>query len=110
MADPKIKEYRGRIVKNTGDGMLVEFPRVVDAVSFCSVLTGDARFLPRFLLLLGELAMCLGEAGEVAPGLATVVDSTGPADSRRSPGSCEPPPASRGRGEIKIELRRRASF
>ncbi len=74
MADPKIKEYRGRIVKNTGDGMLVEFPRVVDAVSFCSVLTGDARFLPRFLLLLGELAMCLGEAGEVAPGLATVVE------------------------------------
>ena len=30
--DPKIKEHRGRIVKNTGDGMLVEFPSVVDAV------------------------------------------------------------------------------
>src|SRR6266851_46033 len=30
--DPKIKEYRGRIVKNTGDGMLVEFGSVVDAV------------------------------------------------------------------------------
>src|SRR5437899_11739217 len=32
LIDPKIKEHRGRIVKNTGDGMLVEFPSVVDAV------------------------------------------------------------------------------
>src|SRR6516162_2259794 len=30
--DPKIEEHRGRIVKNTGDGLLVEFPSVVDAV------------------------------------------------------------------------------
>jgi adenylate cyclase len=30
--DPKLREYRGRIVKTTGDGMLVEFPSVVDAV------------------------------------------------------------------------------
>ncbi|HMD63803.1 MAG TPA: adenylate/guanylate cyclase domain-containing protein [Stellaceae bacterium] len=30
--DPKIKEHRGRIVKNTGDGMLAEFSSVVDAV------------------------------------------------------------------------------
>ncbi|HEV3229715.1 MAG TPA: adenylate/guanylate cyclase domain-containing protein, partial [Solirubrobacteraceae bacterium] len=32
LVDPKIKEHRGRIVKNTGDGMLAEFPSVVDAV------------------------------------------------------------------------------
>jgi TolB-like protein/class 3 adenylate cyclase len=32
LVNPKIKEHRGRIVKNTGDGMLVEFPSVVDAV------------------------------------------------------------------------------
>jgi adenylate cyclase len=30
--DPKITDYRGRIVKNTGDGALVEFASVVDAV------------------------------------------------------------------------------
>src|SRR5260370_42562352 len=33
LVDPKIKEHRGRIVKNTGDGMLAEFASVVDAVS-----------------------------------------------------------------------------
>src|SRR6516162_1059646 len=32
LTDPKIKEHRGRIVKTTGDGLLVEFASVVDAV------------------------------------------------------------------------------
>ena len=34
--DPKITDHRGRIVKNTGDGALVEFASVVDAVR-CAV-------------------------------------------------------------------------
>jgi adenylate cyclase len=34
--DPKITDHRGRIVKNTGDGALVEFGSVVDAVR-CAV-------------------------------------------------------------------------
>ncbi|MBD9638749.1 tetratricopeptide repeat protein [Ensifer sp. ENS07] len=33
MADAKINEHQGRIVKVTGDGMLVEFPSVVNAVA-----------------------------------------------------------------------------
>jgi adenylate cyclase len=36
LIDPKIAQYGGRIVKTTGDGMLVEFPSVVDAVQ-CAV-------------------------------------------------------------------------
>ena len=36
LVDPKINEHRGRIVKTTGDGMLVEFASVVDALR-CAV-------------------------------------------------------------------------
>jgi adenylate cyclase len=36
LIDPAIAEHRGRIVKTTGDGMLVEFASVVDAVR-CAV-------------------------------------------------------------------------
>ena len=36
LVDPKITEHRGRIVKTTGDGMLVEFVSVVDTVR-CAV-------------------------------------------------------------------------
>src|ERR1700746_3978190 len=32
LVEPKIKEHRGHTVKNTGDGLLAEFPSVVDAV------------------------------------------------------------------------------
>ena len=32
LIDPKFREHRGRIVKTTGDGLLVEFGSVVDAV------------------------------------------------------------------------------
>jgi adenylate cyclase len=36
LVDPKISEHHGRIVKTTGDGLLVEFASVVDAVR-CAV-------------------------------------------------------------------------
>jgi len=36
LIEPKITEHRGRVVKNTGDGFLAEFPSVVDAVR-CAV-------------------------------------------------------------------------
>jgi adenylate cyclase len=36
LVDPKIDEHHGRMVKTTGDGVLVEFPSVVDAVR-CAV-------------------------------------------------------------------------
>jgi adenylate cyclase len=33
LVDPAIAEHKGRIVKTTGDGMLVEFASAVDAVT-----------------------------------------------------------------------------
>src|SRR5262245_66465712 len=36
VVDPTVTEHHGRVVKNTGDGVLVEFASVVDAVR-CSV-------------------------------------------------------------------------
>jgi adenylate cyclase len=36
LVDPKLSEHRGRLVKTTGDGLLVEFASVVDAVH-CTV-------------------------------------------------------------------------
>jgi adenylate cyclase len=36
LIDPKIAEHRGRVVKTTGDGILIEFPSVVEALG-CAV-------------------------------------------------------------------------
>jgi class 3 adenylate cyclase len=41
LSDPKVKEHRGRIVKTTGDGLLIEFASVVDAVR-CAVQVQEA--------------------------------------------------------------------
>src|SRR5258708_4655490 len=41
LIDPKIAEHHGRIVKTTGDGMLVEFASVVDAVR-CAIAVQQA--------------------------------------------------------------------
>ena len=36
LIDPVVKENRGRLVKTTGDGLLLEFASVVDAIT-CAV-------------------------------------------------------------------------
>src|SRR5262245_45214338 len=38
LVDPKIAEHRGRLVKTTGDGLLVEFGSVVDALQCASAI------------------------------------------------------------------------
>jgi adenylate cyclase len=71
--DPKIREHHGRIVKTTGDGMLVEFPSVVDAVR-CAVeiqramvdrnaeLPEDKRITFRIGINLGDV---IAEGGDI---------------------------------------------
>jgi TolB-like protein/class 3 adenylate cyclase len=66
LIDPKIREHRGRIVKTTGDGILAEFPSVVDAVR-CAVelqramvdrdaqIPGDKRIIFRMGINLGDI-------------------------------------------------------
>jgi adenylate cyclase len=41
--EPKVREHRGRVVKNTGDGALVEFGSVVDAVRCALEVQGRLR-------------------------------------------------------------------
>jgi adenylate cyclase len=43
LTDVKIAEHRGRVVKLTGDGMLVEFPSVVNAVTCAAEIQGKMR-------------------------------------------------------------------
>lgn len=43
LVDSKIAEYQGRIVKLTGDGILVEFPSVVNAVECASKIQREMR-------------------------------------------------------------------
>src|SRR5438067_11994320 len=68
LVDPKISEHNGRIVKLTGDGMLVEFPSVVSAVA-CAVevqrgmqernadVPGDRRIQFRIGINLGDVVV-----------------------------------------------------
>jgi adenylate cyclase len=43
LVDPAISEHNGRIVKTTGDGMLVEFASAVDAVNCAMAVQGEMR-------------------------------------------------------------------
>jgi class 3 adenylate cyclase len=45
LIDPKIADHKGRIVKTTGDGLLVEFASVVEAVA--SALADEVTYCAR---------------------------------------------------------------
>ena len=41
--EPKVEQFGGRIVKTTGDGQLLEFPSVVDALKYSAELQQGMR-------------------------------------------------------------------
>jgi|GEM_PF-204077 len=92
LIDPKIAECRGRIVKTTGDGMLVEFASVVEAVA-CAVsiqtnmrtreteIEQDSRIRYRIGINLGDLLLdgddILGDGVNIAARLEAMSDPGG---------------------------------
>ena len=95
--DPKIAEHRGRIVKSTGDGLLVEFASAVDAVR-CAVdvqrevaereaeVPGDKRIRYRVGINVGDVVIdgddILGNGVNIAARLETIAASGGICISR----------------------------
>jgi adenylate cyclase len=92
LVDPKIAEHHGRIVKTTGDGMLVEFPSVVDAVR-CAVevqqatpdrntgLAADNRIELRIGVNLGDVIVegddLYGDGVNIAARIEALADAGG---------------------------------
>ncbi len=62
LIDPAVTEHAGRIVKTTGDGLLVEFASVVDAVSERNrTVPQDRRLAFRIGLNLGDVIVQDGD-------------------------------------------------
>ena len=92
LIDPKIAEHGGRIVKTTGDGMLVEFASVVDAVR-CAVemqqamperntgIAADTRIELRIGINLGDVIVegddLYGDGVNVAARIEALADAGG---------------------------------
>src|SRR5437660_1218631 len=92
LLDPKIAEHRGRIVKTTGDGLLVEFPSVVDAVR-CAVevqqamperntsVAADSRIELRIGINLGDVIVegddLYGDGVNIAARIEALADAGG---------------------------------
>jgi TolB-like protein/class 3 adenylate cyclase len=92
LVDPKIAEHRGRIVKTTGDGLLVEFASVVDAVR-CAVevqqamaerntdVAADSRIELRIGINLGDVIVegddIYGDGVNIAARVEALADAGG---------------------------------
>src|SRR5256885_635816 len=92
LIDPKIAEHRGRVVKTTGDGVLVEFASVVDAVR-CAVavqqamperdtgIASDSRIALRIGINLGDVIVegddLYGDGVNIAARIEALADPGG---------------------------------
>jgi class 3 adenylate cyclase len=92
LLDPKIAEHHGRIVKTTGDGMLMEFASVVDAVR-CAVevqqamperntdVAPDSRIELRIGINLGDMIVegddLYGDGVNIAARIEALADAGG---------------------------------
>jgi adenylate cyclase len=92
LLDPKIAEHRGRVVKTTGDGLLVEFASVVDAVR-CAVavqramperntgVAADSRIELRIGINLGDVIVegddLYGDGVNIAARIEALADAGG---------------------------------
>jgi TolB-like protein/class 3 adenylate cyclase/Tfp pilus assembly protein PilF len=92
LLDPKIAEHKGRIVKTTGDGLLVEFASVVDAVR-CAVavqqamperdtgVAADSRIELRIGINLGDVIVepddLYGDGVNIAARIEGLADASG---------------------------------
>jgi len=92
LLDPKIAEHDGRIVKTTGDGVLVEFASVVDAVR-CAVavqqamperdigVAGNSRIELRIGINLGDAIVetddLYGDGVDIAARIEALADAGG---------------------------------
>src|SRR5438067_2236261 len=92
LLDPKIAEHHGRIVKTTGDGVLVEFASVVDAVR-CAVevqqvmperntgVAADSRIELRIGINLGDVIVegddLYGDGVNIAARIEALADAGG---------------------------------
>jgi class 3 adenylate cyclase/pimeloyl-ACP methyl ester carboxylesterase len=99
LIDPNIAEHRGRVVKTTGDGILIEFPSVVDAVR-CAVevqrgmnernasVSSDKRIEFRVGINLGDVIIdgddIYGDGVNVAARLQTISEPGGIYISRQA--------------------------
>ena len=92
VVDPSIGQYRGRIVKTTGDGLLVEFISVVDALRCASEIqtamaegnakiTADKRIEFRIGINVGDIVVedgdIFGDGVNVAARLETLAEPGG---------------------------------
>ena len=125
LIDRKIAEHQGRIVKLTGDGMLVEFPSVVNAVACAADIQRgmrernadvpeDRRIEFRIGVNLGDVIVedddIYGDGVNVAARLEGIAEPGGIAVSGVGPRPCRQParPRLRGHGRADAQEHRAA--